>query len=80
MSTQIENLMSVCVCVCVCVCVQISTEESTFSPTRPVAQKPLKPALKRPSVGERATNIPTGKTANSVLSSQHVHEDLRGRQ
>uniref|UniRef100_A0A8C6LF81 Chloride voltage-gated channel 2 n=1 Tax=Nothobranchius furzeri TaxID=105023 RepID=A0A8C6LF81_NOTFU len=28
---------------------KISTEESTFSPTRPVGQKPLKPALKRPS-------------------------------
>uniref|UniRef100_H3D9X1 Chloride channel 2c n=1 Tax=Tetraodon nigroviridis TaxID=99883 RepID=H3D9X1_TETNG len=39
---------------------QISTEESTFSPTRPAAQKPLKPALKRPSVVERTTEIPTG--------------------
>uniref|UniRef100_A0AAQ5XMH4 4Fe-4S ferredoxin-type domain-containing protein n=1 Tax=Amphiprion ocellaris TaxID=80972 RepID=A0AAQ5XMH4_AMPOC len=40
---------------------QISTEESSFSPTRPVPQKPLKPALKRPSVVERPTEIPTGK-------------------
>ncbi|XP_061072894.1 chloride channel protein 2-like [Conger conger] len=34
---------------------QISTEESSFSPTRPGAQKPLKPALKRPSVVDRVT-------------------------
>uniref|UniRef100_A0A672ZEH2 Chloride channel 2c n=1 Tax=Sphaeramia orbicularis TaxID=375764 RepID=A0A672ZEH2_9TELE len=41
---------------------QISTEESSFSPTRPVPQKPLKPALKRPSVVERPTEIPISKT------------------
>uniref|UniRef100_A0A8C4F7G8 Chloride channel 2c n=1 Tax=Dicentrarchus labrax TaxID=13489 RepID=A0A8C4F7G8_DICLA len=40
---------------------QISTEESTFSPVRPVPQKPLKPALKRSSVVERPTEIPTSK-------------------
>uniref|UniRef100_A0AAQ5Z8L4 4Fe-4S ferredoxin-type domain-containing protein n=2 Tax=Amphiprion TaxID=80969 RepID=A0AAQ5Z8L4_AMPOC len=51
----------ICVFVCLCVCLQISTEESSFSPTRPVPQKPLKPALKRPSVVERPTEIPTGK-------------------
>nr|XP_057936023.1 chloride channel protein 2c isoform X1 [Doryrhamphus excisus] len=38
---------------------QISTEESSISPTRPIPQKPLKPALKRPSVVERPTDIPT---------------------
>uniref|UniRef100_A0A4W6BWQ2 Chloride channel 2c n=1 Tax=Lates calcarifer TaxID=8187 RepID=A0A4W6BWQ2_LATCA len=38
---------------------QISTEESSFSPTRPVPLKPLKPALKRSSVVERPTEIPT---------------------
>ncbi|KAG9348170.1 hypothetical protein JZ751_001905 [Albula glossodonta] len=31
----------------------ISTEESSFSPTRPAQPKPLKPALKRPSVVDR---------------------------
>lgn len=40
---------------------QISTEESTFSPVHPVPPKPLKPALKRPSVVERPTEIPTSK-------------------
>ncbi|TKS81441.1 Chloride channel protein 2 [Collichthys lucidus] len=38
---------------------QISTEESTFSPVRPATPKPLKPALKRASVVERPTEIPT---------------------
>ncbi|XP_046891983.1 LOW QUALITY PROTEIN: chloride channel protein 2-like [Hypomesus transpacificus] len=37
---------------------QISTEESTFSPVRTPSQKPLKPALKRPSVVDRPTEIP----------------------
>uniref|UniRef100_A0A665UYQ2 4Fe-4S ferredoxin-type domain-containing protein n=1 Tax=Echeneis naucrates TaxID=173247 RepID=A0A665UYQ2_ECHNA len=41
---------------------QISTDESSFSPTRPVPQKPLKPALKRSSVVERPTEIPNSKT------------------
>lgn len=40
---------------------QISTEESTFSPVHPVPPKPLKPALKRPSVVERPTEIPASK-------------------
>ncbi|XP_034722609.1 chloride channel protein 2-like isoform X2 [Etheostoma cragini] len=34
---------------------QISTEDSSLSPTRPVPQKPLKPALKRPSLEEQPT-------------------------
>ncbi|XP_056297654.1 chloride channel protein 2-like isoform X2 [Pseudoliparis swirei] len=38
---------------------QISTEESSVTPTPPVPQKPLKPALKRPSVVERPTETPT---------------------
>uniref|UniRef100_A0A673YFD1 Chloride voltage-gated channel 2 n=1 Tax=Salmo trutta TaxID=8032 RepID=A0A673YFD1_SALTR len=36
----------------------ISTEESTFSPTPTPSMKPLKPALKRPSVVDRPTGIP----------------------
>ncbi|XP_057694086.1 chloride channel protein 2c [Corythoichthys intestinalis] len=48
---------------------QISTEESSFSPTRPVPQKPLKPALKRPSVVERPTDIPIGSQDHSNNSS-----------
>lgn len=46
---------------------QISTEESTFSPVHPVPPKPLKPALKRPSVVERPTEIPTSKS-----NTEHV--------
>ncbi|XP_051934830.1 chloride channel protein 2c isoform X2 [Hippocampus zosterae] len=48
---------------------QISTEESSFSPTRPVPQKPLKPALKRPSVVERPIDIPIGSQDHSSNSS-----------
>ncbi|CAG06383.1 unnamed protein product [Tetraodon nigroviridis] len=51
---------------------QISTEESTFSPTRPAAQKPLKPALKRPSVVERTTEIPTGPHDNSGIALKNL--------
>ncbi|KAM4589420.1 chloride channel protein 2b isoform 2-T2 [Fundulus diaphanus] len=47
---------------------QISTEESTFSPTRPVSQKPLKPALKRPSVVERPTELPTSPHDHSGIA------------
>ncbi|XP_033978123.1 chloride channel protein 2-like isoform X2 [Trematomus bernacchii] len=47
---------------------QISTEESSFSPTRTVPQKPLKPALKRPSVVERPTEIPTSPTDDSGIA------------
>nr|XP_046244408.1 chloride channel protein 2c isoform X3 [Scatophagus argus] len=51
---------------------QISTEESTFSPVRPVAQKPLKPALKRPSVVERPTEIPTSPHDNSGIALKNL--------
>ncbi|KAL3056926.1 hypothetical protein OYC64_007414 [Pagothenia borchgrevinki] len=47
---------------------QISTEESSFSPTRTVPQKPLKPALKRPSVVERPTEIPTSPNDDSGIA------------
>lgn len=47
---------------------KISTEESSFSPTRTVPQKPLKPALKRPSVVERPTEIPTSPTDDSGIA------------
>uniref|UniRef100_A0A8C7WGQ6 Chloride voltage-gated channel 2 n=1 Tax=Oncorhynchus mykiss TaxID=8022 RepID=A0A8C7WGQ6_ONCMY len=45
---------------------QISTEESTFSPTPTPSMKPLKPALKRPSVVDRPTGIP-------IPTSKHTH-------
>lgn len=51
---------------------QISTEESSFSPTRPVPQKPLKPALKRPSVVERPTEIPTSPHDNSGIALKNL--------
>ncbi|XP_070684875.1 chloride channel protein 2c isoform X2 [Pempheris klunzingeri] len=51
---------------------QISTEESTFSPARPVPQKPLKPALKRPSVVERPTEIPTSPHDNSGIALKNL--------
>ncbi|XP_026137396.1 chloride channel protein 2-like isoform X2 [Carassius auratus] len=38
---------------------QISTEESSFTPTRPISPKPLKPALKRTSTAEKNIEIPT---------------------
>ncbi|XP_038129037.1 chloride channel protein 2-like isoform X2 [Cyprinodon tularosa] len=44
---------------------QISTEESSTSPTRPGSQKPLKPALKRPSVVERPTDLPSSPQDHS---------------
>lgn len=53
-----------------CVFAQISTEESSFSPSRPATQKPLKPALKRSSVVERPTEIPTGK--KHTLNLRHT--------
>ncbi|XP_008283005.1 chloride channel protein 2-like isoform X2 [Stegastes partitus] len=51
---------------------QISTEESSFSPTRPVPQKPLKPALKRPSVVERPTELPTSPQDNSGIALKNL--------
>ncbi|XP_035241454.1 chloride channel protein 2c isoform X3 [Anguilla anguilla] len=48
---------------------QISTEESSFSPTRPGAQKPLKPALKRPSVVDRiSVESPTSPHDSSGIA------------
>ncbi|XP_014910289.1 chloride channel protein 2b, partial [Poecilia latipinna] len=47
---------------------QISTEESTFSPTCPAGQKPLKPALKRSSVVERPTELPTSPQDHSGIA------------
>ncbi|XP_030600367.1 chloride channel protein 2b [Archocentrus centrarchus] len=51
---------------------QISTEESSFSPTRPILQKPLKPALKRPSVVERPTELPIGPQDNSGIALKNL--------
>ncbi|XP_018539578.1 chloride channel protein 2 isoform X2 [Lates calcarifer] len=51
---------------------QISTEESSFSPTRPVPLKPLKPALKRSSVVERPTEIPTNAHDNSGITLKNL--------
>ncbi|XP_072546967.1 chloride channel protein 2-like isoform X2 [Salminus brasiliensis] len=48
---------------------QISTEESSFSPTRSVSPKPLKPALKRHSVVERGTEIPSNQDSGIALKS-----------
>uniref|UniRef100_A0A8C6UW00 Chloride channel 2c n=1 Tax=Neogobius melanostomus TaxID=47308 RepID=A0A8C6UW00_9GOBI len=50
----------------------ISTEESSISPTRTTSPKPLKPALKRPSVVERPTELPTSKTP-VLLYHQNIH-------
>ncbi|XP_013767654.1 chloride channel protein 2c [Pundamilia nyererei] len=51
---------------------QISTEESSFSPTRPVPHKPLKPALKRPSVVERPTELPTSPHDHSGIALKNL--------
>uniref|UniRef100_A0AAV2J1A8 Chloride channel 2 n=1 Tax=Knipowitschia caucasica TaxID=637954 RepID=A0AAV2J1A8_KNICA len=51
---------------------QISTEESSFSPTRSNPQKPLKPALKRSSVVERPTDLPTSPTDNSGMALKNL--------
>ncbi|XP_061781419.1 chloride channel protein 2c isoform X2 [Nerophis lumbriciformis] len=51
---------------------QISTEESSFSPTRPISPKPLKPALKRPSVVERPIDIPTSLQDQSGNSLKNL--------
>ncbi|XP_064841256.1 chloride channel protein 2-like isoform X5 [Oncorhynchus masou masou] len=48
---------------------QISTEESTFSPTPTHSMKPLKPALKRPSVVDRPTGIPIPTSPQDHSSS-----------
>ncbi|XP_062417610.1 chloride channel protein 2-like [Pungitius pungitius] len=49
---------------------QISTEESTFSPVHPVSQKPLKPALKKPSVVEPPAEIP--QSPNSCIALKNL--------
>ncbi|XP_072311872.1 chloride channel protein 2c isoform X2 [Eucyclogobius newberryi] len=51
---------------------QISTEESTFSPTNTGPQKPLKPALKRSSVVERPTELPTSPNDNSGIALKNL--------
>uniref|UniRef100_A0A3B4A7W0 Uncharacterized protein n=1 Tax=Periophthalmus magnuspinnatus TaxID=409849 RepID=A0A3B4A7W0_9GOBI len=51
---------------------QITTEESSFSPTRTTPQKPLKPALKRSSVVERPTELPTSPSDNSGNALKHL--------
>ncbi|XP_037332195.1 chloride channel protein 2-like isoform X9 [Pungitius pungitius] len=51
---------------------QISTEESTFSPVRPVSQKPLKPALKKPSVVEPPAEIPQIPDENSGIALKNL--------
>uniref|UniRef100_A0A3P8V573 Chloride channel 2c n=1 Tax=Cynoglossus semilaevis TaxID=244447 RepID=A0A3P8V573_CYNSE len=51
---------------------QISTEESSFSPTRTTPQKPLKPALKRSSVVERPTEIPVNVNDHSGIALKNL--------
>uniref|UniRef100_A0A3P9GXF6 Chloride channel protein 2 n=1 Tax=Oryzias latipes TaxID=8090 RepID=A0A3P9GXF6_ORYLA len=51
---------------------QISTEESSFSPTRPSPLKPLKPALKRSSVAERPTELPTSPHEHSGIALKNL--------
>ncbi|XP_035768119.1 chloride channel protein 2-like [Neolamprologus brichardi] len=51
---------------------QISTEESSFSPARPVPHKPLKPALKRSSVVERPTELPTSPHDHSGIALKNL--------
>ncbi|XP_064880401.1 chloride channel protein 2-like isoform X1 [Oncorhynchus nerka] len=53
---------------------QISTEESTFSPTPTPSMKPLKPALKRPSVVDRPTGIPIPTTLRPPQVSRDSSE------
>ncbi|XP_041734823.2 chloride channel protein 2-like [Coregonus clupeaformis] len=62
---------------------QISTEESSFSPTPTPSMKPLKPALKRPSLVDRPTEIPmptspqdhSGRTLKNLFC---VKPDIEG--
>ncbi|CAL8295938.1 unnamed protein product [Merluccius merluccius] len=51
---------------------QISTEETTLSPTRPTPQKPLKPALKRPSVVDRPAEILAANNDNSGIALKNL--------
>ncbi|XP_051520929.1 chloride channel protein 2-like [Myxocyprinus asiaticus] len=45
---------------------QISTEDSSSTPAHPVSSGPLKPALKRSSVAETSTEIPTDPYDSSI--------------
>ncbi|KAA0701656.1 Chloride channel protein 2 [Triplophysa tibetana] len=54
---------------------QISTDESSVPPSRPVSPKPLKPALKRSSVAEKNTDIPTN-THKKVLKKEWEEQQL----
>ncbi|CAL8350445.1 unnamed protein product [Lota lota] len=51
---------------------QITTEESTLSPTRPTPQKPLKPALKRASVADRPSEILAANNDNSGIALKNL--------
>uniref|UniRef100_A0A8C1C1D0 Chloride voltage-gated channel 2 n=1 Tax=Cyprinus carpio carpio TaxID=630221 RepID=A0A8C1C1D0_CYPCA len=44
---------------------EISTEESSFTPARPISPKPLKPALKRTSTAEKNIEIPTSNITHT---------------
>ncbi|KAM9468772.1 chloride channel protein 2-like isoform 2-T2 [Clarias gariepinus] len=56
---------------------QISTEESSFSPPRSISPKPLKPALKRQSVVERGSQIPSNQDSGIALKSLFcAHPDI----
>uniref|UniRef100_A0A8C1WNX6 Chloride channel, voltage-sensitive 2b n=1 Tax=Cyprinus carpio TaxID=7962 RepID=A0A8C1WNX6_CYPCA len=46
---------------------QISTEESSITPARPISPKPLKPALKRTSTAEKNIEIPTNAEDDMTL-------------
>uniref|UniRef100_A0A8C1C1G4 Chloride channel protein n=1 Tax=Cyprinus carpio carpio TaxID=630221 RepID=A0A8C1C1G4_CYPCA len=48
---------------------QISTEESSITPARPISPKPLKPALKRTSTAEKNIEIPTSNITHSLTYS-----------
>uniref|UniRef100_A0A8C1ZCQ6 Chloride channel, voltage-sensitive 2b n=1 Tax=Cyprinus carpio TaxID=7962 RepID=A0A8C1ZCQ6_CYPCA len=45
---------------------QISTEESSITPARPISPKPLKPALKRTSTAEKNIEIPTSPQDSGI--------------
>ncbi|XP_020782429.1 chloride channel protein 2c isoform X2 [Boleophthalmus pectinirostris] len=51
---------------------QISTEESSVSPSRTSLQKPLKPALKRSSTVERPTELPTSPQDHSGIALKNL--------
>ncbi|XP_053535179.1 chloride channel protein 2 [Ictalurus punctatus] len=58
---------------------QISTEESSFTPPSSISQKPLKPALKRQSVVDRGSQIPSRQDSGIALKSLFcAHPDTEG--